>query len=217
MFRKGYKPSKETRKKLSKAKKGKNHPNWKGGIKVLNLKEYYERYGKRYRLKNLEIIKQKGKEWREKNREKKRIMDRKYATTIRKKKRKLRRKVDPKFRLDSNMSTMISVCLKGKKAGQTWKNLVGYTIEQLMKHLENQFDDRMNWENYGSYWWIDHIEPRSLFDYTFPEDSGFKKCWALDNLQPLEKIANIRKGNKSPKVDIGKNLNKKTKYARRNN
>ena len=54
----------------------------------------------------------------------------------------------------------------------------------------------MTWDNYGSYWWIDHIKPRSLFKYEKPEDKEFKECWALKNLQPMEKIANIKKGNK---------------------
>lgn len=54
----------------------------------------------------------------------------------------------------------------------------------------------MNWDNYGSYWHIDHIKPISLFKYETAEDPEFKKCWALDNLQPLEKIANLKKGNK---------------------
>jgi hypothetical protein len=54
----------------------------------------------------------------------------------------------------------------------------------------------MTMENYGSYWHIDHIKPRSLFTYTSIEDEQFKKCWALSNLQPLEALENIRKGNK---------------------
>ncbi len=54
----------------------------------------------------------------------------------------------------------------------------------------------MSWENYGSYWWLDHIKPRSSFNYESPDDKELKECWALENLQPLEKIANIRKGNK---------------------
>jgi len=40
-----------------------------------------------------------------------------------------------------------------------------------------------------------HIRPRSLFKYNSPEDSEFKECWVLKNLQPLEKTANLRKSN----------------------
>jgi len=106
-----------------------------------------------------------------------------------------RRRLNPMYNLDSNMGHSISICLKGKKAGRTWEKLVHYTKEDLMKHLENQFDDKMSWDNYGSYWWVDHIKPRSLFKYKVPEDEEFQKCWALENLQPLEKIANMKKSN----------------------
>lgn len=52
----------------------------------------------------------------------------------------------------------------------------------------------MNWNNYGSYWWIDHKKPIAAFNYTIPEDQTFKDCWSLANLQPLEKIKNMKKG-----------------------
>jgi len=94
------------------------------------------------------------------------------------------------------MGTAIYNALKGKKAGRKWENLVGYTLEDLMKHLEKLFDENMNWKNYGNYWSVDHRKPRTLFHYTFPEDTEFKKCWALKNLQPMEKIENIKKGNR---------------------
>lgn len=54
----------------------------------------------------------------------------------------------------------------------------------------------MNWDNWGAYWHIDHIYPVSLLPYSSMEEDNFKRCWALDNLRPLEKIANIKKGNK---------------------
>ena len=108
--------------------------------------------------------------------------------------KQLRRK-NPKYRLNCNMGVLIYHSLKDKKGGRRWETMVNYTREELMRHLEGQFDVKMSWDNYGSYWHIDHIKPRSLFKYTFPSDKGFKECWALKNLQPLERITNIRKGN----------------------
>ena len=104
-------------------------------------------------------------------------------------------KVNPKYRLDQNMATSICNELKGRKAGRTWKSLVGYSIDDLIRHLEKQFDEKMTWDNYGSYWWIDHIKARSLFRYEMAEEPEFEKCWALENLQPLEKITNMKKSN----------------------
>jgi 5-methylcytosine-specific restriction endonuclease McrA len=85
--------------------------------------------------------------------------------------------------------------MNGKKQGRSWEKLVGYTIEDLIKHLENQFTGDMSWENYGK-WELDHIKPKSLFKYETAEDAEFKKCWALENLQPLSKIENRKKRNK---------------------
>ena len=49
----------------------------------------------------------------------------------------------------------------------------------------------MNWDNYGTYWEIDHIIPRNLFNNIFDYKSkNFQICWSLMNLRPLEKSLN---------------------------
>lgn len=144
------------------------------------VKEWYEN--------NKERVLKKSKEWALKNKERKN-----YTSNIYVKKRRLN---DINFRISCNMGSDIWHALKDKKYSKKWQILVGFSTKQLMVHLEKQFDDKMSWENYGSYWHIDHIKPKSLFKYSSPEDEEFKKCWALENLQPLEKIANIKKGNR---------------------
>jgi len=101
-----------------------------------------------------------------------------------------------RYKLDVNISSAIRKCLKGQKGGREWEKLVGYTLEDLKKHLENQFDEKMNWENYGTYWHLDHKIPKSWFNYEKPEDEEFKECCALENLQPLEAKKNLIKNNK---------------------
>jgi len=107
-----------------------------------------------------------------------------------------RRKKDKIFCLNGSISGQIRACLNGKKSGRHWEKLVGYTLLNLVNHLENQFNEKMGWDNYGSYWQIDHIKPQSLFKYNSVEDQEFKECWALKNLQPLEKTENNIKNNK---------------------
>ena len=106
------------------------------------------------------------------------------------------RKENPKFRLDQNMGIAIYQVLKGNKENRRWESLVDYTIKDLITHLERQFNEEMTWDNYGSYWHVDHIKPKSLFKYKYSDDPEFKKCWALRNLQPLERLMNIRKNNR---------------------
>ena len=42
-------------------------------------------------------------------------------------------------------------------------------------------------------WNIDHIIPQSRFSYDSLDHPDFLKCWALENLRPIEILENIRK------------------------
>ena len=65
----------------------------------------------------------------------------------------------------------------------------------LKLHLENQFVDGMNWNNYGKNGWhIDHIKPCASFDLTDPKQQ--KICFHYTNLQPLWAIDNLIKHSK---------------------
>jgi len=114
-----------------------------------------------------------------------------------------RKQADPKLKLNSITSTAIYQSLKrrgGGKNGSHWETLVGYTIDDLKKHLEKQFTGGMTWDNYGRGGWnIDHIIPISKWNFTSPAHDDFNKCWELKNLQPLWEVENIRKSNKLEK------------------
>lgn len=165
-------------------------------------KEKRRQYHKKYNQENKERESQRSKKYYQKNREKIRLRHKKYNQKNKQKLlrykelwQKYKRKVDFKYRLDENMGSAISRSLKDQKNGRKWEVLVGYTLEELIGHLEKQLDHKMNLNNYGSYWAVDHIKPRSLFTYSSENDAEFKQCWALQNLQPLEKIENIKKRN----------------------
>lgn len=165
------------------------HPGYhKEYMRSWSKKESAQKYFESWRTKNPKYFREYLKSWRTKNREK----YRKFLNTYIKNKREN----DISFKLSQNMGRAVWGALKGKKSGLGWEKLVGYTLQDLMVHLEKQFDSKMNWDNYGSYWVVDHKKARSLFKYENPEDEEFKKCWALENLQPMEKITNIKKGNR---------------------
>lgn len=107
-----------------------------------------------------------------------------------------RRNQNPSYKLRTNVSRAIRGMLKNKQKTASCLCYLPYTPKQLKEHLENQFDENMSWDNYGSYWQVDHIHPQSLLPYDSMEHPNFIKCWALENLQPLEKIENIKKSNK---------------------
>lgn len=106
-----------------------------------------------------------------------------------------RRAEDPKYRLTARTRTAVYTCLKEANIAKYRKtfHLLGYTIDELMKHLESLFTDGMNWDNYGE-WHVDHKRPISSFNFTSIEDEEFKECWRLNNLQPLWGPDNLSKG-----------------------
>ncbi len=80
----------------------------------------------------------------------------------------------------------------------------GYNHNNLAKHLESQFSSKMNWGNHGQAtksgefrWNVDHIKPRSSFEYKSTTNPEFAKCWSLQNLRPIEARLNAMKSNKS--------------------
>ena len=139
---------------------------------------------------------EKGRTWRKKycklGRDK--AVKRKYRQS--EKGKKTQKRFYNKNKLACTMSTAIGRSLKeNNKAGRHWETLVPYTLEDLKQYLENLFQPKMSWNNYGE-WHVDHKIPRSSFKFANSEDKEFQKCWALKNLQPLWAEENLRKCNK---------------------
>jgi hypothetical protein len=135
--------------------------------------------------RNPEKAKARCKRWRDENPEKNRAAERIRS----------HRKIStPKGALSDRMSSGIYNALKQKKNGYKWESLVGYTTDDLKQHIEKHFYDDMSWDNRDK-WHIDHIIPKSVFNYETAEDLDFKRCWALENLRPMWMVDNIRKYN----------------------
>lgn len=99
----------------------------------------------------------------------------------------------PRNRLSKAISCGVRHSLKNGKGGHRWEHLIGYTVDDLIAHLESQFIKGMTWDNYGD-WEIDHIRPVADFNFDFPNDPEFLECWSLWNLQPLWALDNKSKG-----------------------
>ena len=119
----------------------------------------------------------------------------KYRAKQREQDRKRRQRPDVK--ISQSFSRRIRKSIGKNKSGCHWENLVGYTTDQLKAHLEKLFKPGMTWDNYGLHGWhIDHIRPVSSFNITTYDCEDFRKCWALENLQPLWAKDNRIKSNK---------------------
>ena len=117
------------------------------------------------------------------------------------KKRKSDRKIqnNPISRLNVNLRRSINRSLKHGKMSAQKEQILGYTLKELICHLEKQFQPNMTWENYGSGWHVDHKIPLAVFNFEKPTDIDFKRAWALENLQPLWANENVKKQDKLDK------------------
>ena len=166
-----------------------------GGKKVAdkkwrdNNKEYMSNKSKTWYEQNKEYRKKYLKEYREKNIDKWKKLKRDYERN--------RKSRDPLYKLISNFRTAIYQVLKESNVEKNghYFDILGYTPEELINHLEKQFTEGMTWENYGEFH-VDHKLPISSFNIKEIGDEEFMRCWCLDNLQPMWGEENIRKSNK---------------------
>ena len=109
------------------------------------------------------------------------------------KRNRQRRESEPDFKLRESVNRSFTNGLHlDTSKGFFWK-AVPYTPLTLREHLESRFTADMNWDNYGDYWHIDHVIPQAALPYDSVEHPNFRKCWALDNLQPLSAEENRTK------------------------
>ena len=168
-----------------------------GGREVA-LKKYFSKPETKERLKinhkkwsekNKEHLTEYHKKWRTDNIDKWRQTKRNYERN--------RKSSDPLYKLISNFRTAIYQVLKESNVEKNrhYFDILQYTPEELIIHLESQFKDTMSWDNYGD-WHVDHKLPITSFNIEEMGDKEFMKCWALENLQPMWGEENIRKSNK---------------------
>ena len=132
--------------------------------------ERKKKYNKKYRINNLEKIKQLN------------------AVYIREK-----YKTDLNYKLTKVLRARIRMALKHNSKKSRTTELLGASISVVWNYLEKKFKPGMTRKNHGL-WHIDHIKPCASFDLTKPEEQA--KCFHYTNLQPLWAKENISKGAK---------------------
>lgn len=99
-----------------------------------------------------------------------------------------RRREDVAFRLTGNLRRRLHYSLTSKRKARKTLDFLGCSVSDLMEHLESMFKEGMAWDNYGTYWEVDHIKPCVSFDLSIKEEQ--EKCFHFSNLQPLNKREN---------------------------
>lgn len=114
----------------------------------MNNRESEREKKKLYRALNKERVRRWSKRYDEKNKHKRAERDR------------IARRTNPMRRLKDALRCSVRAYIGSKKTRKSATfEIIGCTPEELRKHLESKFRDGMTWENYGSYWEVDHIVP----------------------------------------------------------
>ena len=148
------------------------------GIQIKNSRYKYIEYDKQYAKDNW-LKKKIDPEYQLKHKE--------YQREYKRKKRQC-----STFRLKENLRTYFYRTITNKSSS-IFKYL-GCSVEEFRVYIENQFSQDMTWENYGTYWEIDHIKPIDIFDFSIEHE--IYECWNYQNLQPLTINENKIKSNK---------------------
>jgi len=98
------------------------------------------------------------------------------------------------------------IVLKRRKSFKL-DRILGYSIEDLKIHIQHQFSVQMNWKNWGIHWEIDHRIPIIWFVDENNKSFDFKKCFALENLRPLEIYKNNHKCSRFAEPTIMQSIN----------
>jgi len=177
-------------------------------------KEYYQKnkdklneYSEQWQKDNPEKVKKRDKRYYESHPEKVKEKDRQYYENNHEKIiERIRRwgnkkyKSDLRYNLNNKIRTAIRLSLNGNKNGRHWEDLIGYSLNKLIKHLKKTIPKGYTWQDFmKGKLHIDHIIPISAFNFTKPEHVDFKRCWSLNNLRLLTAKENLIKHNKLEK------------------
>ena len=135
--------------------------------RVKQLRAKYKEYDKQY-AKEKWLEKKNDPEYQKRHRE----YQREY---------KRKRRQDPQFKLKENLRTYFYRALTDKS--NSVFDYLGCSLKEFKVYLSSLFDEHMSWDNYGTYWEVDHIKPIETFDFTLEEQIA--ECWSYKNLRPL--------------------------------
>lgn len=152
--------------------------------------EIFRRYRRKKKIQNPRYFADQMAKWREKNRAA-------WNVIIARAKRK-RYANDPTFRIKESFYNSLRGALRRfrQKKSARFIELLGCTVEQLRRHIEQQFKPGMTWENKGQFGWhIDHRKPCASFNLRDPLQQ--KECFHYTNLQPMWWRDNLLKRDKT--------------------
>lgn len=164
-----------------------------------NNKEKHKEYYKENYKNNKDTYMENNRKWRQENRE---ILNEKARDRL---------KVDINYKLRRNLRRRILYCIRKDKSTMKY---IGCDLDFLKKWLESLFTEEMTFDNYGSYWQVDHVIPCSK--YNLENENEIYDCFMWTNLQPLETKENLSKSGSINNSLIKSHYKKVKKFAKEN-
>jgi len=171
---------------------------------IESRKKYYEKnkekiseyYQEHYKI-NKDTYMENNRKWRQENRDEiNKKANKRFQTNI-------------SARLKKNCRSRIWAAIKGHSLCSM--KLIDCTIPFFKEWLKSNFKDGMTFQNYGSYWHVDHVIPCSKFD--MKDETDITNCFRWTNLQPLEAKLNMSKHDNIIKEEVTEHYLKVKKFA----
>jgi hypothetical protein len=179
----------------------------------LKCKTCEKEYGKQYRKSD--IGKQKSNEWIISNVEKYKNLQSEWYQKNKSNinlKNKIKLENNPILKLIKNYRRRLNLVLKKEASTLQYLNCSQELLHKFINYYLN-YNDKLNLNNYGSEWHIDHVIPISLLDL-----NNKNNLWCLEwfNLAPLTSKDNLKKNNSIDKLQIKSHLNIVNKFIKIN-
>lgn len=143
---------------------------------------------------NIDVVREKERQYYAEHRKEECERKKQYSKENRdviNQRRRNRRVEDCQYRLLENMRRRLNKALRSTNKSSHTLELLGCDTDFLKEWIEFQFYDNMDWDNYGTYWHLDHCVPCAAYDLT--NESEQKECFHWSNLRPYRADKNIAK------------------------
>lgn len=159
-----------------------------------NHKEEISVYNHEYKAEHKEEISEYNKQYNIENTERIQAKHQVYL--------KNKRETDENYKNRIKLHDAVYQCLTRGIDNARTQSVLGCDHDFFILWMEYQFNNKMSFDNYGTYWHIDHCDPCNTFDLT---DKGDQKlCFHWSNTRPLKKTLNWSRSQDTDPVEIAK-------------
>ena len=141
-------------------------------------------YNKEHKDKHIEAVRR----YQDKNREEIKEYTNQYL--------KDKRDNNPQFKIRNKVRAKINVALRRylSTGKDKYYPELGMGLHNYVKFIEERMTEDMNWDNWGTTWHIDHVQPFEVFN--LETEQGINSAFHHSNTYPLLRELNNLKSNK---------------------